>query len=53
MYTLICQKPAHFLSAEMALVSTFLQMIIVHGMYNFGGLPGVIWKRNDCAYDEP
>ena len=35
MYMLIWQKPAHFLSAQMALVSTFFQMIIVLGMYNF------------------
>ena len=34
MYRLICQKPAHFLSAQMALVSTFFQMFIL-GMYNF------------------
>ena len=36
MYRLICQKPAHFLSAQMALVSTFFQMFIELGMYNFG-----------------
>ena len=36
MYKLICQKPVHFLSAKMALVSTFFQMFIVLGMYNFG-----------------
>ena len=35
MYMLICQKPAHFLSAQMALVSSFFQMFIVLGMYNF------------------
>ena len=35
MYRLICQKPAHFLSAQMALVSTFSQMFIILGMYNF------------------
>ena len=35
MYRLIWQKPAHFLSAQMALVSTFFQRIIVLGMYNF------------------
>ena len=34
MYRLICQKPAHFLSAQLALVSTFFQMFIVLGMYN-------------------
>ena len=36
MYRLICQKPAHFLSAQMALVSTFFKMFIVLGMYNLG-----------------
>ena len=35
LYRLICQKPAHFLSAQMALVNTFFQMFIVLGMYNF------------------
>ena len=34
MYRLICHKPAHFLSAQMALVSTFFQIFIL-GMYNF------------------
>ena len=37
MYRLICKKPAHILSAQMALVSTFFQMFIVLVMYNFGG----------------
>ena len=35
MYRLICKKPAHILSAQMALVSTFFQMFIVLEMYNF------------------
>jgi hypothetical protein len=35
MYRLICQKPAHFFSAQMALVSIFLQMFIVLGIHNF------------------
>ena len=35
MYRLICQKPVHFLSAQMAFVSTFFQMFIVLGMYYF------------------
>ena len=35
MYRLICQKPAHFLSAQMASVVSFFQMFIVLGMYNF------------------
>ena len=30
------QKPVYFLSAQMALVSTFFQMFKVLGMYNFG-----------------
>ena len=39
MYRLICQKPANFLSAQMALVSTFFQIFIVPGIYNFASLP--------------
>ena len=35
-HRVIYQKTAHFLSAHMALVSTFFQMFIVLGMYNFG-----------------
>ena len=38
MYRLICQNLAHFLSGIMALVSTFFQMFIVLGMYNFASL---------------
>ena len=38
MYRLICQKPAHFLSAQMALARTFFQMFIVLGMCNFAPL---------------
>ena len=34
MYRLICQKPAHFLSAQKALGSTFFQMFIVLGNWN-------------------
>ena len=34
MYRLICQKPANFWSAQMALVSTFFSMFIVLGIYN-------------------
>ena len=33
---IVYQKPAHFLSVQMALLSTFFQMFMVHGMYNFG-----------------
>jgi hypothetical protein len=37
MYKLICQKPAHFLSAQMEVLSSFLEMFIpVLGMNNFG-----------------
>ena len=32
MYRLICQNPAHYLSAQM---STLFQMFIVLGMYDF------------------
>ena len=35
-------KPVHFLSAQMALVSTFFQMFIVLGMYNFDSSPNVL-----------
>ena len=35
MYKLIFQKAAHFLSAQMAELSTFLQIFIVLGIYNF------------------
>ena len=42
MYRLICQKPAHFLSAQMALVSTFFQMFIVLGIYNFASVKDYI-----------
>ena len=35
MYRLVCQKPPHFLSVQMALVSTFLKTFIILGMYNF------------------
>ena len=31
MYRLICQKPGNFLSAQMALVSTFFQMFLILG----------------------
>ena len=36
MHRLICQKPVHFLSAQMAFMSTFFQIFVVLGMYNFG-----------------
>ena len=43
MFWLICQKPAHFLSTQMALVSTFFQMFKLLGMYNF--VPSTYYKR--------
>ena len=49
MYRLICQKPAHFLSAQMALVSTFFQMFIVLGMYNFDSGIGLETARDLAA----
>ena len=52
MYRLICQKPAHFLSAQMALVSTVFQMFIVLGMYNFVANTGLwaIWAKQHAPY---
>ena len=35
MYKLICQKQAHFLSAQMDMLDCFLQIFRVLGMYNF------------------
>ena len=54
MHRLICQKPAHFLSAQMALVSTFFQMFIVLGMYNFAchtncGLVYSAMRKPECT----
>ena len=37
-YKLVCQKSAHYLSAQMAVISSFLQVFIVLRMYNF-------WKQ--------
>ena len=39
MYKLICQKTAHFLSALMAMLSSFFQVFVVRGMYNFDKNP--------------
>ena len=36
MYKLICQKPANFLYAQMAGLSSFRQMFIALGIYNSG-----------------
>ena len=33
----ICQKKAHFLSAQLAVLSNFFQVFKVLGMYNFDG----------------
>ena len=52
MYSLICQKPAHFLSAQMALVSTFFQIFIVLGMYNFKYLVNVFGLTWHGTYNE-
>ena len=38
MYELICQKPAIFLSAQIAGMSNFSQMFTIVGMYNFAAL---------------
>ena len=35
MYTLICKKSAHFSSAETVALNSFLQMLIILGIYNF------------------
>ena len=37
MYNPIWQKPAHFLSAQMAVMTSFFQVFILLGMYNFAG----------------
>ena len=46
MYKLICQKPAHLLSAQIAVLSSFLQMFVVLGMYNFEVRPKVPLKQS-------
>ena len=38
--------PAHFFSAQMALVSTFFQMFIVHGIYNFEEVVNIKRERS-------
>ena len=45
MYRLICQKPVHFLSAQIALASTFFQIFIVLRMYNFATKPECISEK--------
>ena len=52
-HILICQKPAHFLSAQMALVSTFFQMFIVLGMYNFADRSKPGWAITHPAHPSP
>ena len=49
-YRVFCQKPAHYLSPIMALVSTFLQMFIVLGMYNFGIFFKIINANLLCSF---
>ena len=34
-YKQVCQKPAHFLSAQMAILSSSFSVLIVLGIYNF------------------
>ena len=53
MNRLICQKPAHFLSAQMALVSSLFQMFEVLGMYNFGlgTKKAVLFSAASCKKD--
>ena len=43
MYRLICQKPAHSLSAKIVLVITFFQMFIVLGNFAFDTFVPGIW----------
>ena len=49
LYKLICRKPAHFLSAQMAFVRTFFQMFIVLGMYNFATYPNIRSLPMQCV----
>ena len=35
-YKLICQKQSHFSSAKMAVLSSFFEVFVTLGMYNFG-----------------
>ena len=49
LYKLICRKPAHFLSAQMAFVRTFSQMFIVLGMYNFATYPNIRSLPMQCV----
>ena len=46
MYKLICQKPVHFSSAQITLLTGFLQAFIVLGIYNFGThYKALIWLQ--------
>ena len=46
MYKLICQKPVLFWSAQITLLTGFLQAFIVLGMYNFGThYKALIWLK--------
>ena len=38
MYKLICQKPGRFLSVQIAVISSFPQMFVELGTYNFSQL---------------
>ena len=50
MYRLTCPKTAHYLSAQMALVSTFFQIFIVLGMYNFEKMGKVAQCNTACFW---
>ena len=46
MYKLICQKPVHFSSAQITLLTGFLQAFIVLLIYNFGThYKALIWLQ--------
>ena len=49
MYKLICQKPARFLYAQMAVLSSFLQVFILLGMYNFDAATTLFQAKNLCG----
>ena len=44
----ICQKPVHYLSAQMAVLCSFFQMFIVLGMYNFDHITSTYISKLAC-----
>ena len=52
MYKLICQKPAHFLLAQMTVLSSFFQVFIVLGMYNFESKFNINFAESYCSRTE-